>query len=270
MHVFYINMMFTIQMLVFIIQSLGFYLAVAIHKVLDRFIGNLRSPFLEITNNLLQNLDTDLLNLASHHFTRLVCLYNIGSDTQSTHLHIYIITYIMDPLKLVIIFKEEAQVLVCDIDFGITAIGTVFFNSSSTTRESIAIDLVLDLVSGISHEDGRRVNGSAHLGLRTLKSREETSVDQRWLGILETLSNITSETEIRILINSTGDQTGNILLATKDVRERIGEGRCSLNSNKVELANSITEKENAPLVRSMHLSPLCPIYLRVLESKGSS
>lgn len=160
----------------------------------------------------------------------------------------------MDPLKLIIIFKEEAQVLVCDINFGITTIGAVFLNSSSTTREGITIDLVLDLVSGISHEDGRGVNGSAHLGLRTLKSREETSVDQGWLGVLETLSNITSETEIRILINSTGDQTGNVLLATKDVRERIGEGWCSLNSNKVELANSITGKENAPpLVRSMLL-----------------
>lgn len=148
----------------------------------------------------------------------------------------------MNSLKLIIIFKEEAQVLVCDINFRITTIGTMLFNSSTSSRESITIDLVLDLVGSISHENGRSINGSAHFGLGTLKSREETSMNQGWLGILETLSNITSETEVRILINSTRNQTGNILLATKDVRERIGEGRCSLNSNKVELANSITKK----------------------------
>lgn len=87
------------------------------------------------------------------------------------------------------------------------------------------------------------------------------------LGVFQTCSHITSDPEVRILIDRTRNQGRNILFVAKDLRERVRERRCSLHSNKVELANRITIS-----TLSYSLSSFFPLFatpnLPVIETEG--
>ena len=65
-------------------------------------------------------------------------------------------------------------------------------------------------------------------------------MDQRWLLVLESLSAFSRETEVRILVDSTRDQTGNVGFGAEDLRERRGERGRGLNRNKVPFADVVT------------------------------
>lgn len=53
-------------------------------------------------------------------------------------------------------------------------------------------------------------------------------------------------THVRVLVDGTRDQSGDVIASTKDLRERVAEGRGSLNGGKVEHADVIrvAEAEN--------------------------
>lgn len=104
----------------------------------------------------------------------------------------------------------------------------------------MTVDLVLDLGLGIRHEDGRAVDRGTHLGTGSLESREELCVDQSGLGVLELMSNITREAEVRVLIDRAGNQARNIRASSENLGKSVGEGGCSLNRHKVRLAHVIT------------------------------
>ena len=48
-------------------------------------------------------------------------------------------------------------------------------------------------------------------------------MDESWLLILEFLGDISSETEVRILVDSTWDQAGDVADSTEDMGEAVGE-----------------------------------------------
>lgn len=64
-------------------------------------------------------------------------------------------------------------------------------------------------------------------------------MDQARFRILQTRSDISSLTEVWVLINSAWDQTRNVVLLAKDLRERVGERRCRLNRNKVCFTDTV-------------------------------
>lgn len=66
-------------------------------------------------------------------------------------------------------------------------------------------------------------------------------MNQRRLGKLETLCSVSRQSEVRVLVDSAGDQAGYraclLFVVAKDMGERRGEGCCALNTGKVNLAN---------------------------------
>ena len=81
------------------------------------------------------------------------------------------------------ILKEEAQVLVADVNIRIPAEPSVLFLRLATTAEPMAVDLILDLIWGIAHVYARVDVRRAHLCLRTLQRRKELGVQQGRLQI---------------------------------------------------------------------------------------
>jgi hypothetical protein len=128
-------------------------------------------------------------------------------------------SYLADLCELLIILEEEAQVLICNIDLRISSQPPMLFFRLLTTRESMLIDLILQLIRSIRHEDTRVDITGAHLGLRPLESREEFGMDERGLGILEFLSNVACQTEVRILVDGAGNETWDVRCGSEYLRE---------------------------------------------------
>ncbi len=58
---------------------------------------------------------------------------------------------------------------------------------------------MLDILHGVSEEDGGGGIRSTHLGLRALEGRKEGGMKESWLRETQARSNITSHAEVRIL-----------------------------------------------------------------------
>ena len=113
-------------------------------------------------------------------------------------------------------------------------------NILTASTEGILVDLGLYLVGRVREEDGGvRVRGG-HLGLGPLEGGEEGGVDEGRFEESKTRSNISGHPEVGILINGTGDETGNIGLAVKDEGKCRWEGGSGLNCGKPNLSNGAT------------------------------
>lgn len=141
--------------------------------------------------------------------------------------------------KLFVVVQEERQILVGNIDLGITSETAMLFFSLLSSRESVGINLLFDLVRLVGHENACIGIARAHFRLRTLKGREEFRVDERWFGVLELLRDITGQAEVRILVDSTRDEAWNVGSCAIDVGEGVGEGGSRLNSCKVHFSDVI-------------------------------
>lgn len=107
------------------------------------------------------------------------------------------------------------------------------------------VDLVLDLVGLVGHEDAGIRVACAHLGLRTLKSREELGVDQSGFGVFQLLGDISSQAEIWVLINCTWNQARDVGNRSKYVRKRVRERRCGLDGCEVNFADVIPDSSSS-------------------------
>lgn len=152
-------------------------------------IGDLGATLLESLDIGLKLGDTLLLDLARHHLSALVLSANA--------------------LQFLIILEEESQVLERNVVLGVTTKLTLQLGGVLAAREGVLVDLVLDLVGSVAHKDGRAVNAGRHLRSRTLKSRKEDRVDERWLLELHFFGMFTALTEVGVLVNGTRNQTGN-------------------------------------------------------------
>lgn len=81
------------------------------------------------------------------------------------------------------------------------------------------IDLILDLIWLVCHENATVWVAGAHFCLRTLESGEELGMDEGGLGVLQFHGDITSQPEIGILVDSTWDQAGDVSSCPKDLRK---------------------------------------------------
>lgn len=148
-------------------------------------------------------------------------------------------THIIELLELSIVVHEVLQVVVRDVDIRVAAVLAVLFNSFTTAAEGVSVDLVLDLIGGVGQQDGALCDGGGHLALGTLQSREELGVKQGWLGVLELVGDVASETEVGILINGARDKARDVVGSAKDLREGVGEGRSGLDADEVALADVV-------------------------------
>lgn len=66
-------------------------------------------------------------------------------------------------------------------------------------------------------------------------------MDQGRLGIFQASGAVSSQSEVRILVNGAGNQAGNFgclcLILTEDVGKRAGKGSRALNTGKVNFTN---------------------------------
>ena len=113
----------------------------------------------------------------------------------------------------------------------------------SSTGEGVLVDLVLYLIGGVGHVDGGVLVAGAHLGVMAKQGGDELGVDQGWLRELEPGGNVPGDAEVGILVNGSRDQAGNVLLATKDVREGTREGGGGLDRREGYLANVVAAKK---------------------------
>jgi hypothetical protein len=65
-------------------------------------------------------------------------------------------------------------------------------------------------------------------------------VNQSGFGVLESSGDVSRESKVWVLVNRAWNETRDIALWSKDVRECIRERRCRLNGYKVGLSNVIT------------------------------
>ena len=104
------------------------------------------------------------------------------------------------------------------------------------------IDLILDLIRRIAHEDTRVRVGRAHFRLRALERREELGVDQGRFGVFELDGDVAGETEVRVLVDCAGNEARDVGLRAEDLEEGVGEGGCGLNCGEVDLADVVAGK----------------------------
>ena len=127
----------------------------------------------------------------------------------------------------------------------------------------MSVDLVLDLVRGIRHVDRRIGVRGGHLGLSTLERWQEFAVQETWLGVFELVRDVSSKSElvmpqqvrsaiyiyrgkqtrgfahVRVLINGTRNQTGNVVLLAKDLGEGVRERRSCLDGDEMVFADVV-------------------------------
>jgi hypothetical protein len=60
----------------------------------------------------------------------------------------------------------------------------------------MSVDLVLDLVGGVRHVDGRVGVRGGHLGLCTLERWQELAVQEAWLRVFELVGNVSRQPEL--------------------------------------------------------------------------
>lgn len=85
----------------------------------------------------------------------------------------------------------------------------------------MTVYLVLDLIWFVRHENAAVGVASTHFRLWSLKSRKEFGVEKRRLGVLELHGDVTSKTEVGVLIDCAGNQARDVGYCTKDVGKGI-------------------------------------------------
>ena len=151
--------------------------------------------------------------------------------------------------QLVVVLKEEAQVLVADVNVRIPPKPSVLFLRLATTAEPMAVDLILNLIRGIAHVYARVDIRRTHLCLRTLQRGEELGVQQGRLRVSQLLRDVTRQAEIGILVDRTRDEARNVGFGAKDLWEGVGKGWRRLDGTKVNLADIVTWKTKNVVAR---------------------
>ena len=200
----------------------------AAHKLGHHVIVDLGPALLEALHVLLQLGDAALLDLTSQHLTLLVGDANV--------------------LEFIIVLQEESKVLEGHIDLRVTTLLAVELGSVTTTREGELVDLVLDLIRGVAHEDSGGVDTSGHLRARSLEGRQEDGVDERWLLVLHLLGVFSALPEVWVLVDGARNQAGDGRDLFEVVAEDMGETGCEcrgrLGGAEVELADVVAVVES--------------------------
>ena len=127
--------------------------------------------------------------------------------------------YLSKRYELRIILQEECQILIRNIHLRVAPELPMLFLRLASARESVLVDLILDLVRRVAHEDARIWVRRAHLRLRPLECREEPRVQEGGLRVFELLRDVAREAEVRVLVYGTRDEARDVRRLAEDVRE---------------------------------------------------
>ena len=72
-------------------------------------------------------------------------------------------------------------------------------------------------------------------------------------GVFKFCGDVTRESEVRVLVDSTGDKARDVRCRAVYLRERIGEGRCSLDRGEVDFTDVVTCMEVRQFLRYYYL-----------------
>jgi len=146
------------------------YLSSGIHELFHDVISNFCPSLLETFYEVLQHPNAPRFELRSQQLTSSILL---------CHLR-----------YLLIVIQEECKVLISHIYGCISTQPTMLFLSLFSSAESVSVDLVLNLIWSIGHEDRRIGITCRHLRLRSLQGREKLGMDKCRFAILYFLGNI--------------------------------------------------------------------------------
>jgi hypothetical protein len=189
------------------------------HEFSYHFICDLCSSSLEFADKLLKTFNQHLFDFTCQHLSRWILFLNIR--------------------KLVIIFQEKAQPLVGHINFQVSSLFSLFLHSLATTTQSICINFLLNLFCSVCEENSAIRDTRWHFTLGTLEGREKGRVIASGLHIADFGGHFSSHAEIRVLVNSCGDQTMHVFAAAINMRESVRKSRHRLDRGVCELANGL-------------------------------
>mmetsp|Transcript_19259 Transcript_19259/g.33229 ORF Transcript_19259/g.33229 Transcript_19259/m.33229 type:complete len:233 (-) Transcript_19259:454-1152(-) len=183
-----------------------------------------------------QHFDQLLLDVACEHAPRAILL--------------------ADARQLFVVLQEEVQVLPRHIHLQVCAQCSVLFNGGPAPTERVLVDLALDLCGGVVHEDGGGDVTGAHLSTLTLKSWEEPGLYERRFTLAQAWGHIPCHAKVRILVNSTGNKTADVLALPKHVRECVGKRGRGLHCGERNLPNVVlhAQAEDASHLVHAHTS----------------
>lgn len=101
------------------------------------------------------------------------------------------------------------------------------------------LNLSFDVSHGVCKSDAWVGVARWHFRTSSLQSWEESTIDWSRFSVLQLLSNVTCHSEIRILIDSSGNKARHSLSVSKYMWERTWESWGSLNCRESKLADSI-------------------------------
>ena len=182
-----------------------------------------------------------------------------------------------DFLELFVILEEKAEPLIRNINSEIRSQLPVLLNSLLPARQGILVNLVLNHFGRVRQNDGALISTRRHLILHACDGREKRRVDRSGLEIVQLLGDVTSHTEVGVLVDGGRDQARYLVVVAEDVRERVREGGDGLDGWVGELAHALVigETEDAAnLTQSDVLLRLEDVgihlvdVLRVTKDKG--
>lgn len=182
-----------------------------------------QAHLLDLANHLHQHCGTAFLQLSRRHLSRRIPFSNV--------------------LQLLIVVQEKGKILEAHIHVAVSAPQPMQLDRVATTRESVLLYFVFDLRGGISKQNRGVGDARRHFRAGALKRGEEFGVDQGGFLVFELFGNVPSYPEIRVLVDSAGNQTRDVGFGSKDVRESVAKRRCGLDGGKVVFADIVRVDE---------------------------
>ena len=131
----------------------------------------------------------------------------------------------------------------------------MFLHSVLSSREGVLVDLGLDLLPCVRHEDARVRVARAHLPAVPLERREEDALYQGGLMVPKLWDDVPGHAKVGVLVNGARDEAPDLLVIAEDVREGIRQSGGSLHRRECDLADVVLalEPKDAP-----RLCEVCP------------
>ena len=119
------------------------------HEFGADLVGDSGTPLLELLDKRLKDLDASLLNLPSQHRSCLVSLESTKKKEKETPFSererrgacLGEWSYVVDFRQLFVVLKEEAQVLVGDVNIRVASMLTVKFDGLTSSGKGVLVDL---------------------------------------------------------------------------------------------------------------------------------
>mmetsp|Transcript_3736 Transcript_3736/g.9327 ORF Transcript_3736/g.9327 Transcript_3736/m.9327 type:complete len:359 (-) Transcript_3736:1020-2096(-) len=231
--------------------------ASGVHEGPDVLVSDLRTRVLMSLDDGLQHVHQLLLDLTRQQPPRGVV--------------------VADSLELLVVLHQIGQILVRDIHRQIGTEFSVLLNGRPAAREGVFVDLGLDLLRRVRHEDGTRHLRAGHLGLVALECGDESAVNEGGLVEAQPRGHVARHPEVGVLIYRLWDEAHDVFSIAKHRWEAGRKCGSSLYSGECALADVVAfgEAEDATrlivgdlLLNLQHQGVHCLDIVQIREDEG--